>query len=342
LIQQSRNRSSARALISVQKSPIRHLLVPAVAFAAFFSGCAPLSAAARPGQTHTIPFHLKYPVLSHQIYLGVAEPANSEQGGIGQVEGFARAVGYRPDIIVTYSKWRAPFQSRFAEQARAIGTVPIVQMNPSGISMAKIAHGGYDNYLRSFARAVRTYGGPVIMGFAREMNNTSYSWGRGHTPPWVWIAAWRHVVSVFRWQGAWNVTWLWTINRAIVHPGIIKNWWPGAAYVNWIGIDGYYFVASDTFQKSFVPTIKVVRRFTSKPILLSETGIGPRASQVAKMPNLFAGIKRYRLIGLDWYDMNRSGSLFRQRWRLEGHPLAIAAFRRGIASLGSVVQIPRR
>jgi mannan endo-1,4-beta-mannosidase len=342
LIQQRRIRSSARRLISVQKVPIRYLVVLVVAFATFFSGGAPLSAAGRPGETHTVQTRLKaLAPPRHGAFLGVAEPTNSGPGGIPQVEGFAKAIGYHPDIVLTYSKWLAPFQSRFAEQARAIGAVTIVQMNPTGISMAKIAHGGYDYYLRSFARAVKSYAGPVIIGFAREMNNTSYSWGRGHTRAWVWVAAWRHVVTVFRQQGALNATWLWTINRAIVHPSIIKSWWPGAAYVTWVGLDGYYFVGSDTFQKSFVPTIHVIRQLTQKPILLSETGIGPRAGQVVKMPDLFAGIKRYHFIGLDWYDMNRSGGLFRQHWRLDGHPLAIAAFRAGLALLGGVARLPR-
>ena len=38
------------------------------------------------------------------------------------------------------------------------------------------------------------------------------SWGYRHTSPAAFVAAWRHVVNVFRAQGAYNVTWLWTIN----------------------------------------------------------------------------------------------------------------------------------
>ena len=61
------------------------------------------------------------------------------------------------------------------------------------------------------ATARRT-GRAVIIGFGHEMNGYWYSWGYRHTSPAVFVAAWRHIVTVFRQQGADNVTWLWTVN----------------------------------------------------------------------------------------------------------------------------------
>ena len=75
----------------------------------------------------------------------------------------------------------------------------------------RIAAGVYDGYLRSYADSVRDFGHPVIIGFGHEMNAPWYSWGYGHVPPATFVAAWRHVVTLFRGQGADNVTWLWTI-----------------------------------------------------------------------------------------------------------------------------------
>src|ERR1035441_1028975 len=55
-------------------------------------------------------------------------------------------------------------------------------------------------------------------------------------------------------RGCWGavVKWLWTVN---VVPGpqvsAIKAWWPGAAYVTWIGIDGHYFQAPVRFAGLF-------------------------------------------------------------------------------------------
>ena len=45
-----------------------------------------------------------------------------------------------------------------------------------------------------------------------EMNGTGTPGGQGHAPPAYFVAAWRHVVGVFRGEGAANVTWLWTVS----------------------------------------------------------------------------------------------------------------------------------
>lgn len=289
------------------------------------AGC---SAGGGPGESHQ----------RHGTYIGVYQPGNSTS--ISKVNGFGQAIGYRPDIVLSYTNWLDPFPSRMANRYNAIGATPLVQMEPVGAPLADVAAGRYDSYLRSFALAVKAFGHPVVIGFGHEMNGKWYSWGRGHTPPSVWIAAWRHVVSLFRQQGARHVIWLWTINRDVHSPGLVRDWWPGAAYVTWVGIDGYYFLPTDTFQSAFGSTIRSVRSFTNEPIILSENAIGQISGKAAKLPGLFAGIRHYNLLGVVWFDVSRSGSLYRQDWRLEGNPAAISAFHRGVESLGGVRPAP--
>jgi hypothetical protein len=141
------------------------------------------------------------------------------------------------------------------------------------------------------------------------------------------VAAWRHIVSVFRALGARNVTWLWTVN-------VINNaqgstipsptaWWPGSSYVTWVGIDGYYLKSNWQFAPLFGPTIRAVRALTDDPILIAETGVVPEANQPAKINDLFAGIRLYGLLGLVWFDTtNYQGLDFSINSRA-----AIAAFR---------------
>jgi hypothetical protein len=140
------------------------------------------------------------------------------------------------------------------------------------------------------------------------------------------VTAWRHIVTLFRAHGASNVTWLWTVNiinlrGAIPSPG---PWWPGSAYVTWVGIDGYYFQRSWSFAPLFGPTIKAVHTLTHDPILISETGAGRIAGQAAKIRDLFAGVRAYGLLGFLWFN-----SVAIQDWRVNG-PEARAAFRRGV------------
>jgi mannan endo-1,4-beta-mannosidase len=271
------------------------------------------------------------PLSTRTPYLGVFE-----QGAISSynpIMNFARAVGLQPRIVLYYSGWGDPFQIRFAEEITAHHGIPFVQMMPKGLSMSALASGKYDQYLDSYARSVRAYGQPVILSFAPEANGWWYNWAYGHTEPAQWVAAWRHVVTLFERQGATNVTWLWTINRGGGPTGPVKDWWPGARYVNWVGIDGYYFHKGDTFDGLYGPTIRAIRRLTSDPVLLSEVGIGQVTGQVAGIPNLFAGIRQYHLLGLLWFDVVQHDGIYHQDWRLEGHPAAVAAFHKGVLEM---------
>jgi hypothetical protein len=258
-------------------------------------------------------------------YWGIYEPGVPASSA--PVEQFAARVGQAPRIELYFSSWGEPFQAGFARAAYDRGALTEVQIEPTQVGLAAVAAGRLDGYLRSLAGQVRAFGDPVIIGFAHEMNGPWYPWGFGHTSPATWIAAWRHVVTVFRQQHADNVTWLWTVN--IIAPGIPPPgpWWPGRAFVTWVGIDGYYYEPDDTFAGVFGPTIAAVRGLTSKPVLVAETGIAPAAVPGA-MPGLIAGIRQYQLLGLVWFDAAGTPD-----WRLEGHPAAMAAFRRGIAAM---------
>lgn len=254
-------------------------------------------------------------------YLGVFAPG--VPGSYAGVNAFTAGTGVKPAVVVYYSGWPEMFQASFAAAAARHNAVALVQIDPSGVSLAAIASGRYDAYLRSYAAAVKAYGARVILSFGHEMNGGWYSWGNGHTSPAVFVAAWRHIVTLFRQDGADNVTWLWTVNVIYTHGNIPSpaRWWPGSSYVNWVGIDGYYHKSSWTFASLFGPTIKAVRALTLDPIIISETGVARTAGQPAKIANLFAGIRAYGLLGFVWFDANR-----RQDWRLIT-PAALAAFR---------------
>lgn len=240
---------------------------------------------------------------------------------------FAQAIGRQPNLVSYYGGWGESFQTRFADAAARHGAVPMVQIDPENISLRSIASGRHDPYLRSFATAVRSFQHPVVIGFGHEMNAWWYSWGYLHATPAAFVAAWRHIVALFRAQGAWNVTWLWTINvigqqqaRVVRSP---RPWWPGSSYVTWVGIDGYYSEPSWTFAPLFGPTVKAVRELTHDPILVSETAAGTADRQPAKITDLFAGTRAYGLLGFVWFNVDKE-----QDWQVTG-PASLSAFRRG-------------
>ena len=158
------------------------------------------------------------------------------------------------------------------------------------------------------------------------MNGAWSSWGYTNTPPRVFVAAWRHIHQVFTVARARKVIWVWTVVR--ITPGdsrvapALRPWWPGRAYVNWVGLDIYYYSPKVTFRTEFVPTIAAVRTFTDDPILLTETGVANRRGQVRQITDLFAGARESDLLGIIWYNQNGG-----RTWQLDkSRRAAIAAF----------------
>jgi mannan endo-1,4-beta-mannosidase len=284
--------------------------------------------------------HLQYtaPVIREKLpakvssYLGVFEPNSPPD--FGPIAGFANVANRRPNLVGYYSGWAEPFDSSFADLLHQHGAIPFVQIDPTFASVSGIASGFYDDYLQEYADSVRDYHHAVVIGFGHEMNGSWYPWGYGHVRPATFVAAWRHIVTLFNREGAQNVTWLWTVNQDRKGTGPIAEWWPGNKYVTWVGIDGYYVRPSDDFYSVFGRTINQVRSLTREPILLSETGVGPRTDdQFIKIGDLFAGMRKYNTLGLVWYDKDQSGSLYHQDWRLEGDTAASAAFSLGVEKM---------
>lgn len=258
-------------------------------------------------------------------YLGVY--ADGVPEGFGGVTQFAARTGVSPNIALYYSSWHEQFKSGFAWQAYDDALTPAVQVEPFGVSMAAIAAGKYDGYLDQFAGQVRTFGHAVIIGFAHEPNGSWYPWGAGSVSPAIWIAAWRHVVNVFRGQGADNVIWLWTVNSQGPNASMAGAWWPGSGYVTWTGVDGYYTAPGQTFRSVFGTVLSEVQGF-GKPVIISETAVGPgTGNQVSGIRNLFAGLRTSKLLGLIWFDKAQDSGQYKQDWRLDGSNELVSAFR---------------
>jgi mannan endo-1,4-beta-mannosidase len=265
--------------------------------------------------------HLPY---SSAGYLGVYEPGVPPN--YAPIANFARIIRKQPNLVGYYSGWAEKFPSAFAQKLHNHHIVPYVQIDPTYATFSDIAAGTYDTYLQTYADSVRDFGHAVVIGFGHEMNAPWYSWGYKQVPAATFVAAWQHIVNLFRADGAENVTWLWTINRDTSGTGPLATWWPGKKYVTWVGIDGYYTKPSDTFDSVFGHTINQVRKITKDPILLSETAVAPEADRSARILDLFHGLARYKTLGLVWFDMRSDKGEINEDWRIEGNQPAENAF----------------
>ena len=217
----------------------------------------------------------------------------------------------------------------FAQEAHAAGATPVVQIEPSNpphntVSIVGIVAGEYDSYLENFADKVADFGHQVVISFGHEPDGSWYPWSEKYVTPSVWVAAWQHIVEVFRRQGAGNVTWLWTMNVLGNQTYPISAYWPGASYVNWVGIDGYYRHPYATYAQVFGPTIVAIRKVTNAPILIAETAIAKIATEASEIADMCTGIRTFADLGFIWFDMNKPS----EPYRLEGKNGAMAVLQR--------------
>lgn len=208
---------------------------------------------------------------------------------------------FRANLGEFYTPFGGYFPEGAASEYRRHGLTPFIQIDPRKVSIASIASGGYDQYLHRFATAAKNFCTALIMSFGHEFNGQWYSWGVKHVAPSIFVAAWKRIYTIFQEVKARNVTWAWDPDALAKAP---RPWWPGSQYVNWIGIDGYFRKRNDiSFKDVFVERIQQIRQFTSKPMLIAETGAPPGSNRIRQVRALISGVKRYELLGLVWFDL---------------------------------------
>ncbi len=271
---------------------------------------------------------------------------------------FASTVGHQPAIVSMYQPWwhEQPFPAAAARQFARIGSVPLVVWEPwrpalptgqavdqPGYRLSVIAAGGFDRYVRRYADQARDFGGPVFLEPLHEMNGNWYPWGgtvNGNTAD-DFVAAWRHLRDVFLAEGATNVTWVWTANRDTV-PNTPDNqatkYWPGSAYVDWVGLDAYNWGTAEhkvwmSVAETFDRSLRLLQTL-GKPIIVAETACAEQGGDKARwIASLFAALTdayRGEIGAAVWFD--QPYGVF--DWRVNSSPAAQAAFTAGVALPG--------
>ena len=116
------------------------------------------------------------------------------------------------------------------------------------------------------------------------MNGNWYPWGTGQTSASAFVAAWRHIHNLFIQAGASNVIWVWNPNIINPVPQVqLEPYWPGDAYVDWVGITGYFPTSGpETFASLYDPTMAEIKKFTTKPIIIAETSVETGPSEISR------------------------------------------------------------
>lgn len=244
------------------------------------------------------------------------------------VDAYTRMVGKQPNLLEYYAEWGAGFDASGVRRAWQQGALTLMSWEPFSTSLADIAAGRSDAYIKRYATAVRTLNLPVVIDFADEFNGGWENWGTHHVTPAQFVAAWRHIHDVFVDTGAGTVIWAWSPNVVNPVPSVrLKPYYPGDGYVDWVGLIGYFTLGNgnrySTFSGVFGPTMRQVRTFTRKPFLVLETAAEPGARRRSDVENLFSGVSaRDDVLGFVWFNYHK-----RADWRLQAGPLALKEFK---------------
>jgi mannan endo-1,4-beta-mannosidase len=235
------------------------------------------------------------------------------------------------------------FPSEALRSIEASGALPIVTWEPMfldseehecTITADSIIGGKYDSYLLRFARESRRFGKPYLIRFAHEMNLARYHWGVsaqdfGPKSAEKYRGMFRHVVEVFRAQGANNVGWVFCPNADSVPATAwnqIASYYPGNDVVDIVGLDGYNWGTTQTraangwdsqwrsFESIFTAPLQELKQVASdKPAAVFETSSTSEGGN--KEEWVLAAVdsaKSLGLIALVWFELNKETD-----WRLE-------------------------
>lgn len=287
-----------------------------------------------------------------QLYFGLTYPQTPNLSALSNYE---TEIGKNVSLVLWYQSWieqgqRQAFPTDDMDAVRLHGAIPVLAWEPDEypsqpsepeFSLNNIASGAWDDYIRQYADEAKVWGHPFFLRFASEMNGSWVpwsEWANGNSAG-QFITMWRHVHDIFTAEGATNVTWIWCPNVDNGDAIPMKELYPGDAYVDWLGMDGYNFSSSLkipwwSFAQVFQFTYNQLLALTpsSKPIIIGETGSveagGSKAQWITdaltmQLPTHFPRIK-----ALIWFNMV-DGDI---DLRIQTSPQSLAAFRNAIAS----------
>lgn len=248
-------------------------------------------------------------VCRGRLLFGLATPDSKTQGTT--FTGLETSLGQHADFAESYQDFTEPMYVSALDATLAHSRTPVVTWEPyrstsyktDAFPLAQIAAGKFDAYLKKSAAQAKQVHGDFVIRFGHEMNGFWYPWGQPKAlnpqsvadpknTPAAYVAAYRHVVNVFRAAGATNVNWMWSPNLVDANPGIsLASLYPGDSYVDVIGLSGYESDATMTFDSRFTDTFADLAEVApTKPIVIAETGVAAGDSRPTQITALVRGL----------------------------------------------------
>ncbi|CAG7635118.1 glycoside hydrolase family 26 protein [Paenibacillus allorhizosphaerae] len=205
------------------------------------------------------------------VYLGMLGADRRVGYDFSKIEGVYEK---KHAMYLAYVGWRkfqtdtsTYFPKRTADRVKALGGALQIGWEPRyGLDDVKD-----DEYVRTFAREAKASGIPIFLRYASEMNGNWVPW---YGDPQKYVEKFRLIHSIMA-EEAPNVAMVWSPN--FVPANNIDEYYPGDAYVDWVGFSLYATPLTGgeedlehTVIEYFAP---LYANYSHKPIMIAEGAV---------------------------------------------------------------------
>ena len=249
----------------------------------------------------------------------------TDEGLVDALTDYERVLGRPLAIVQDFHPWEEHFPSPFDRHVVASGSTLLLSW--AGTDTSAIAAGRYDAMVRQRALALKALGKPVLLRWRWEMDRPNLQAEIGS--PEGYVAAWRHLRSVFAAAGARNVGWVWCPLAGGFDTGRAPAYYPGDAQVDWLCADVYAGDPSVPFRRIADSFLGWAARH-DRPIIFAEVGTqrvgtGARATWLRQAADWIQDFPQVKAFVYFDSDVDRDGRI--RRWSLRNWPEDVAAFR---------------
>jgi len=285
----------------------------------------PAAVAVNPGPFEAGP----YEAPSTGAYLGawIKPDELTHAGRVQAVETLEEDLGRPLDIVNTYRRFDQLVGTESDHEFLDQGATLMVSWATG--DNRSITAGEHDRLIKQQAKAIRKLDEPVLLRIRWEMdrpNLRATMWSGAD-----YIAAYRHIRTIFAEQQVRNVSWVWCPTAEGFIRGDAPAFYPGDDQVDWTCVDVY---AGNVFQPIGLlmgPFLHWAAQHP-KPIVIGEFGVAKawgsegRAAWLADAGRTFKANPQIKAVV--YFESNPSGNGPNQQFRLAGDQPAFKAFTR--------------
>jgi beta-mannanase len=270
------------------------------------------------------------PALEPQPILFGAFTRGNINLDINAVEKLEQDLSHSLDIVQWFTDFDHPWEATVVTTASDNGRIPMITWQPNKHPLDGIISGKDDTYLRRWAKGAKAYGQAVYIRLMPEMNGEWVAWS-GDADKFK--TAWKHIVDLFRAEGANNVKWIWApncVDEPKTDPNyFMESYYPGTDYVDIIGLSGFNWGTTKdyhrwrSYEQIFTEPYNRVTKLGPQDVWMVETAsteVGGDKSVWVR--DMFTSRAFPKVTAIIWFNEEKETD-----WRVQSSPASLETFR---------------